>query len=151
MPASMPCTTAGEMASAARATRLSPNRICSAPARTVIAQVTAQPNSAIVSAMMTVSPAAGPLTCNAEPPSAPATTPPTTAAIRPATIGAPEASAMPSESGTATKNTTSDAGTSWRRFSSRRLPRPPEPGGACSRSRAAVIMMPSDFGCRVAK
>ena len=112
IPASMPCTIAGEMASAARAIRLSPSRICSAPASTVIAQVTAQPNSAIVSAMITVSPAAGPLTCNAEPPRAPATTPPTIAAINPATIGAPEASAMPSESGTATRKTTIEAGMS---------------------------------------
>ena len=78
----------------------------------MIAQVAGQPNVVIVWAITTVNPAAGPLTCIAEPPSAPATTPPTIAAINPATIGEPEASAMPRDSGTATRNTTSEAGTS---------------------------------------
>lgn len=114
IPASMPWTMAGEIASAARAMRLSPSRIWSAPAATVIAQVVAQPNVAMVSAMITVNPAAGPLTWRAEPPRAPATTPPTTAAINPATIGAPDASAIPSDSGTATRNTTNEAGRSCR-------------------------------------
>ncbi|CFS56065.1 Uncharacterised protein [Mycobacterium tuberculosis] len=44
--------------------------------------------------------------------------PPTTAAITPAIIGAPEAIAIPSESGNATRKTTSDAGTSCRRLAS---------------------------------
>lgn len=112
MPASMACTTTGEMASAARATRLRPNRICRMPAPTVMAQVTAQPNSAISPATMTVRPAAGPLTCSGEPPSAPATMPPTMAAMMPARMGALDATAMPSDSGSATRNTTSDAGRS---------------------------------------
>ena len=112
MPASIACTTIGEIASAARPTRLRPNRICRMPAQTVIAQVTIQPNSAISPATMTVNPAAGPLTCNGEPPSAPATTPPTMAAIRPASTGASDAIAIPSDSGSATRNTTSDAGRS---------------------------------------
>jgi len=48
IPASMPCTIAGEIASAPRAIRLSPSRICSAPAATVMAQVTAHPKVVIV-------------------------------------------------------------------------------------------------------
>ncbi len=43
MPASMPCTIAGLMASAARATRAAPRASCTKPARTVIAQVARQP------------------------------------------------------------------------------------------------------------
>ena len=38
--------------------------------------------------------------------------PPTTAAIKPAISGAPEAMAIPSDSGSATRNTTRDAGRS---------------------------------------
>ena len=112
MPASMACTTIGEIASAARPIRLSPKQICSTPAQTVMAQVTAQPNSAISPATITVSPAAGPLTCSGEPPRAPATMPPTIAAISPASTGALEAIAIPSDNGRATRNTTSDAGRS---------------------------------------
>ena len=112
MPASIACTTIGEMASATRPTLLNPKMICSAPAHTVIAHVTAQPNSSINVATITVRPAAGPLTCRGEPPSAPATIPPTTAAIRPARGGASEATAIPSDSGRATRNTTRDAGRS---------------------------------------
>ncbi|SHU36444.1 Uncharacterised protein [Mycobacteroides abscessus subsp. abscessus] len=44
--------------------------------------------------------------------------PPTTAAMSPAISGAPEAIAMPSESGSATRNTTREAGRSCRRFCS---------------------------------
>ncbi|WP_246011795.1 hypothetical protein, partial [Nocardia mexicana] len=40
--------------------------------------------------------------------------PPTAAAIKPAAIGAPEAIAIPSDNGRATRNTTIDAGRSWR-------------------------------------
>ena len=112
MPASIACTTTGEIASAALATRLSPNSTCRTPAATVMAQVTFQPNWATRPATTTVSPAAGPLTCSGDPPSAPATTPPTTAAMSPASAGAPEAIAIPSDSGSATRNTTSDAGRS---------------------------------------
>lgn len=80
----------------------------------VIAQVASQPNSATTSATTTVSPAAGPLTWSGAPPTMPARIPPTAAAMRPAATGAPEATAMPSESGTATRKTTSEAGTSKR-------------------------------------
>ena len=112
IPASIACTTIGEIASAARPARLSPNRICRTPAPTVMAQVTAQPNWEISPATITVRPAAGPLTCSGDPPSAPATTPPTMAAISPASGGAPEAIAIPRDSGSATRNTTSEAGRS---------------------------------------
>jgi hypothetical protein len=64
----MACTTIGEMASAARPTRLIPNKICNSPAQTVVKQVTAQPNSATRPATITVRPAAGYLTCSGEPP-----------------------------------------------------------------------------------
>ena len=116
MPASIPCTTAGEIASAARPVRVRPNSTCTTPAATVIAQVTPQPKRPTRSATTTVRPAAGPLTCSGEPPRAPATRPPTAAAISPAVSGASEATAMPSESGTATRKTTREAGRSWRRF-----------------------------------
>ena len=115
IPASIACTTIGETASATRPSLVRPKTICSTPAQTVIAQVTAHPNSATKPATMTVSPAAGPLTCRGEPPSAPATTPPTIAAITPASTGASEATAIPSDRGRATRNTTSEAGRSYRR------------------------------------
>ena len=115
MPASIACTTTGEIASAARATRLSPNATCRTPAATVMKHVTAQPNSETRSATTTVRPAAGPLTCSGDPPMAPAMTPPTIAAIRPASTGALDAIAIPSDNGSATRNTTSDAGKSYRR------------------------------------
>lgn len=114
MPASMACTTTGEIARAARATRLSPNRTCTAPAATVMKQVTPQPKSETRPATTTVSPAAGPLTCSGDPPRAPTTIPPTMAAIRPASTGALDAIAMPSDSGSATRNTTSEEGRSCR-------------------------------------
>jgi hypothetical protein len=63
-------------------------------------------------ATITVRPTAGPLTWSGDPPSAPATMPPTTAAISPAATGAPEATAMPSDSGSATRKTTKEAGMS---------------------------------------
>ena len=44
----------------------------------------------------------------------PVTMPPTMPAMSPAMMGAPDASAMPSDSGMATRKTTSDASTSWR-------------------------------------
>jgi hypothetical protein len=120
--------------------RLSPKTTCTAPAATMIAQVTGQPKVVMVPASTTVSPADGPLTCSAEPPNTVATTPPTTADIRPAIIGAPAASATAKESGTATRNTTIDAGTSCRRFSravSQRL----SPGGPVVRASSAVLIM----------
>ena len=58
---------------------------------------------------MTVKPAAGPVTLSCDQLRSPTTTPPTTPAIMPENKGAPEASAMPKQSGSATKSTTMDA------------------------------------------
>ena len=82
------------------------------PATAVMKHVIPQPNSAIRSATITVRPAAGPLTCSGDPPSAPPMMPPTIAAIRPASTGASEAIAIPNDKGSATRKTTSDAGRS---------------------------------------
>ncbi len=131
MPASMPCTTAGGMAWANRDSRVSPKTICRTPAPAVISVVTCQPKVLTSSATMTVRPAAGPETWSLEPPSRPATTAPTTAAMRPARIGAPEATAMPSERGTATRNTTIEAEKSARACGNVR-PNQEPPGGECS-------------------
>ncbi len=114
MPASMACTTTGEIARAARATRLSPSATCTTPAATVIKHVMPQPKSETRPATTTVSPAAGPLTCSGEPPNEPTMIPPTTAAMRPASTGAPEAIAIPSDRGSATRKTTSEDGRSCR-------------------------------------
>ena len=117
MPASMACTTTGEMASAARAIRLRPSPICTRPAATVIAVVTFQPKVAMSSATTTVRPAAGPLTSSGDPPIRPPTMPPMTPAMRPAMSGAPDASAIPRDSGSATRKTTIDDGPSKRAMS----------------------------------
>lgn len=61
---------------------------------------------------MMVRPAAGPLTCTIDPPTSPATMPPMTAAMIPAIRGAPEATAIPRDRGTATRKTTREAPTS---------------------------------------
>ncbi|GAA1146676.1 hypothetical protein GCM10009664_13420 [Kitasatospora gansuensis] len=124
-PASMPCTTAGETASADLATRKVPSSSCRSPAATVTAQVTCQPNWAIRPATITVSAAEGPVTWSGAPPRAPATMPPTAAATSPEVSGAPVASAMPSENGTAIRKTTREAGKSL-------VSRPRRPGGAWS-------------------
>lgn len=63
-----------------------------------------------------VNPAAGPLTLKLELLNAPITIPPTIPAIRPEKNGAPEASAIPRQSGTATRKTTILAGKSYLRF-----------------------------------
>jgi hypothetical protein len=61
---------------------------------------------------MTASPAAGPLTPNGDPLAIPTTIPPIIPAIIPEKSGAPEARAMPRQSGRATKKTTILAGKS---------------------------------------
>ncbi len=76
---------------------------------------------------MTVSAADGPLTMSEVPPDNPTTMPPAAAAARPAVSGAPVASAMPRENGTAIRNTTSEA----ERSCAQRI-RAPGPGGAWS-------------------
>ncbi len=58
------------------------------------------------------SPAAGPLTPIFDPLIAPTRIPPTTPAITPEKSGAPLARAIPKQRGSATKNTTIDAGKS---------------------------------------
>ena len=58
---------------------------------------------------ITASPAAGPLTPSGEPLNAPTTIPPTIPAMSPENNGAPEASAMPKQRGSATRNTMMDA------------------------------------------
>ncbi len=108
-PASMPCTMAGETASAVRATRLTPSRSWSRPAASVMAQVACQPYWVMRPAVITVSAAEGPLTCSGVPPNSPTTMPPTAAAARPAVSGAPVARAMPRENGTAMRKTTREA------------------------------------------
>jgi hypothetical protein len=70
-----------------------------------------------------VKPAAGPLTLNWEPLRAPMTMPPITPAIIPENKGALEPSAIPRQSGSATKNTTIEDGISEDRF----------PNGFCKR------------------
>ena len=66
----------------------------------------------MATATTAVRPAAGPLTLSEEPLSRPTTTPPTIPAMIPENNGAPEPSAMPRQSGRATRNTTTAAGAS---------------------------------------
>jgi hypothetical protein len=71
-----------------------------------------EPNVAIEVRTITASPAAGPLTPSGDPLAIPTIIPPTMPAIIPEKSGAPEASAIPRHSGSATKNTTILAGKS---------------------------------------
>ena len=74
---------------------------------------------------MTASPAAGPLTWSGAPPIAPTRSPPTIPVTSPATGGAPDAIAIPMQSGRATKKTTTDARRSRpSHFGERMLARP---------------------------
>ena len=63
-------------------------------------------------ATMTAKPAAGPLTLTEEPDSSATISPPMMPEMTPENSGAPEASAIPRQSGSATRNTTSPAGAS---------------------------------------
>src|SRR5690348_11723115 len=63
----------------------------------------------MAAATTTVKPAAGPLTLRDAPLIIPTITPPTIPAMIPAIGGAPEPSAIPIQSGRATRNTTSEA------------------------------------------
>ena len=91
-----------------------PMATCSTPASTMADSMASQepPRVAIAPSTMTASPAAGPLTPSGEPLAPPTTMPPTMPAMIPAKSGAPEANAIPRQSGTATKNTTMLAGMS---------------------------------------
>ena len=73
-----------------------------------------EPSSASAAMTIAVRPAAGPLTISCEPLRTDTTSPPTMPVIRPESIGAPEASAIPRQSGRATRKTTIPAGRSWR-------------------------------------
>ena len=74
------------------------------------------PRSEIAFNTMMAKPAAAPLTPSAEPLIDPTITPPTIPEIIPAYKGAPDAIAIPNESGMATKNTTILAGISDLKF-----------------------------------
>ena len=70
------------------------------------------PSLSIATTTIAARPAAGPLTPNADPLKIPAMIPPTIPAIIPENNGAPEARAIPRQSGTATKKTIIEAGIS---------------------------------------
>jgi ATP-dependent DNA helicase RecG len=63
----------------------------------------------MATATIAVKPAAGPVTLSCDPLNRPTTIPPTTPAIIPENRGAPDAKAIPKQSGSATSNTTMDA------------------------------------------
>ena len=65
---------------------------------------------------ITVSPAAGPLTLSGEPLVKATTVPPIIPEIIPENKGAPDASAIPKQSGSATKKTTKPAGKSFFKY-----------------------------------
>lgn len=88
------------------------------PASTTASRkVCQEPSVAIAPRTMTARPAAGPLTPRADPLAAPTTMPPTIPAMMPENKGAPDARAMPRQSGVATRNTTTAAGMSERTVS----------------------------------
>src|SRR5882757_10155008 len=109
MPASMPCTTEGEIAWNHVPSSSRPRRICTRPAPATSTPSAAIPCFATASATSTVSPAAGPLTCRLLPGNAPATRPPTMPVTMPSSAGTPDATATPTHSGRATRKTTSEA------------------------------------------
>ena len=86
--------------------RKMPSSICSNPATaTDKKKISIAPKSVMAAAQIAVSPAAGPLTLNCDLLISVTTTPPMIPASKPEYIGTPEASAMPKQSGNATKNT----------------------------------------------
>lgn len=83
-----------------------PRRICNTPAMaTDKKKISMEPNSYMAAAHMAVSPAAGPLTLNWEPLMNVTSNPPIIPAISPEYNGAPDASDIPRQSGSATKKT----------------------------------------------
>ena len=109
IPASMPCTTAGEMARNQPPSLATPAKNWIAPAISSTGPNATMPYWRTSSNTMTARPAAGPLTCSGEPASAPTMMPPMMPVIRPFSGGTPEAIAMPMHNGIATRNTTIDA------------------------------------------
>jgi len=84
-----------------------PRPICSnPPITTAVKKASKEPSWAICMATIAVKPAAGPETLECEPLNAPITKPPTIPASNPENSGAPDAKAIPKQSGSATKNTT---------------------------------------------
>ena len=87
-----------------------PKATCRPPAiSTASRNASNEPSEVICASTTAASPAAGPLTLTWEPLRMPTTMPPMTPEIRPERSGAPEASAIPRQSGSATRNTTRPA------------------------------------------
>src|SRR3569833_856430 len=101
--------TAGEIARNQPPSRAIPAMTCTAPAISRMGPSAISPCSRTSSNTITARPAAGPLTCNGEPASAPTMMPPMMPVIRPFSGGTPEATAMSMHRGIATRNTTIDA------------------------------------------
>ncbi len=88
------------------------------PATTTASRnVSNDPSVVMAFSTMTARPAAGPATPSCDPLATPTTMPPTMPAMMPEKSGAPEARAMPRQSGVATRNTTTLAGRSALRLS----------------------------------
>lgn len=113
IPASMPCMTAGEIARNHRPNLASAITICNPPASSTATPRICSPCSLTSSHISTVKPAAGPLTCSGWPDMEPTTIPPTMPVMSPSAGGTPEATATPRHSGSATRNTTTEAMTSF--------------------------------------
>jgi hypothetical protein len=79
---------------------------------TAMRNVGKSPSEMMAEATTVAKPAAGPETESSDPEKSDMIMPPTTPAMIPENSGAPEASAMPKQSGNATRKTTSPAGTS---------------------------------------
>jgi len=85
---------------------ITPNAICrTPPISTANRNASKLPSDAICAATIAVNPAAGPETLVCEPLNIPTTMPPTIPAISPENSGAPDASAIPKQSGRATRKT----------------------------------------------
>lgn len=94
-----------------------PKTTCITPARTMAAsRFSKLPRVDMALKTIAASPAAGPLTPSGDLLIAPTTTPPIMPAITPENKGAPLASAIPKQSGNATKKTTTLAGISALKF-----------------------------------
>ncbi len=129
IPASMPCTTEADIARNQRPNRRTPIASWSTPVASTSAPRAPRPCSRTASSTSTVSPAAGPLTWRLLPGRTPTSRPPTIPVISPSSAGTPDATATPTQSGRATRKTTSEAGRSWRHWAPRSrtglTPRPP--------------------------
>lgn len=87
------------------------------PAKTTASKkVSKAPKSSIALKTITANPAAGPETPSGDPLASATTVPPIIPAIIPEKSGAPDASAIPKQSGMATRNTTIEAGRSLFKF-----------------------------------